>query len=327
MATYSHQEIISVIEKEIEGYTYPEKPTLLYEPIDYILKLGGKRIRPSLTLMVHNLWSENIAEAINAALAVEVFHNFTLIHDDIMDKADKRRGKETVHVKWNENVGILSGDAMLILAYQLLQKSEGQHLLNLLPLFNKTAMGVCEGQQYDMDFETRNNVQVDEYIEMIRLKTSVLLAAAMQIGGITANASKEQQDILYKIGINLGLGFQLQDDYLDAFGDEKSFGKQTGGDIVQNKKTYLMLKSLEVSAGKPENTELVKWIESTDFNRDEKVGAVKGIYTALGVDKLSLNLANSYFDTAFTEFDKLDAPEDRKDKLKTLLESVVQRKK
>ena len=231
----------------LESKQWVHEPKNLYEPIDYILKLGGKRIRPVLTLMAADIFSSDFKKALPAALAVEVFHNFTLIHDDIMDAAPLRRGKATVHEKWDTNTGILSGDAMLILAYQYFENYEPIVFQKLAKLFSKTALEVCDGQQLDVDFETRNDVTISEYINMIRLKTSVLVAAALKMGAIVAEANNENANLIYDFGLNLGLAFQLQDDYLDTFGDPETFGKQVGGDIIENKKTYLYLKALEVA--------------------------------------------------------------------------------
>ena len=231
----------------LESKQWIHEPKNLYEPIDYILKLGGKRIRPVLTLMVADIFSSDFKKALPAALAVEVFHNFTLIHDDIMDAAPLRRGKATVHEKWDTNTGILSGDAMLILAYQYFENYEPIVFQKLAKLFSKTALEVCDGQQLDVDFETRNDVTIPEYINMIRLKTSVLVAAALKMGAIVAEANNVNANLIYDFGLNLGLAFQLQDDYLDTFGDPETFGKQVGGDIIENKKTYLYLKALEVA--------------------------------------------------------------------------------
>jgi geranylgeranyl diphosphate synthase type II len=232
----------------LESKKWVREPKNLYEPIDYIIKLGGKRMRPILTLMAADIFSDGYKKALPAALAVEVFHNFTLIHDDIMDDAPLRRGKETVHEKWDINTGILSGDAMLILAYQYFENYEPIVFQKLAKLFGKTALEVCDGQQLDVDFETRNDVTISEYLNMIRLKTSVLVAAALKMGAIVAKTSSENADLIYDFGLNLGLAFQLQDDYLDTFGDPKTFGKQVGGDIIENKKTYLYLKSLEIAS-------------------------------------------------------------------------------
>ncbi|MFK7781489.1 polyprenyl synthetase family protein, partial [Psychroserpens sp.] len=227
----------------LETFIKPKEPTTLYEPINYIIQLGGKRLRPILTLMTAEIFGSEYKKALNAALSIEVFHNFSLVHDDIMDDAPLRRGKATVHEKWDINTGILSGDAMLILAYQLFENYEAKTFQDLAKLFSKTALEVCEGQQYDVDFETRDDVTIAEYLKMIEYKTAVLVGAAMKMGAIVSNASEDCQNSIYEFGRNLGIAFQLQDDYLDAFGDPKTFGKQVGGDIIENKKTYLYLKA------------------------------------------------------------------------------------
>ena len=232
----------------LKSKNWVQEPKNLYEPIDYILQLGGKRIRPVLTLMAADIFGSDYQKALPAALAVEVFHNFTLVHDDIMDDAPLRRGKETVHEKWDINTGILSGDAMLILAYKYFEDYEPVVFQKLAKLFSKTALEVCDGQQLDVDFETREDVTIDEYMNMIRLKTSVLVAAALKMGAIVAETSEENANLIYDFGLNLGLAFQLQDDYLDTFGNPETFGKQVGGDIIENKKTYLYLKTLETAS-------------------------------------------------------------------------------
>ena len=231
----------------LKSQNIDKEPATLYQPIDYILQLGGKRMRPVLTLMTADIFEIDYKLALPAAMAIEVFHNFSLVHDDIMDDAPLRRGQVTVHEKWNINTGILSGDAMLILAYQYFENYQPKTFRKLAKLFSKTALEVCEGQQYDVDFETRNDVTIAEYLKMIEFKTAVLVAAAMKMGAIIAQTSKENSKLIYDFGLNLGLAFQLQDDYLDAFGDPKTFGKQVGGDIIENKKTYLYLKALEFS--------------------------------------------------------------------------------
>ena len=231
----------------LKHFKITKEPSTLYNPVNYILDLGGKRLRPVLTLMAAEIFNCDYKKALDAALSIEVFHNFSLIHDDIMDEAPLRRGKETVHLKWDLNTGILSGDAMLIMAYQLFENYEPETFQKLAKLFSKTALEVCEGQQYDIDFEIRDDVKIDDYLKMIELKTAVLLGAALKMGAIVANASENDQNCIYEFGKNLGIAFQLQDDYLDAFGDPNTFGKQVGGDIIENKKTFLYLKAVEFS--------------------------------------------------------------------------------
>ena len=274
------------------------EPKTLYEPIQYILNLGGKRLRPVLTLMTADCFEGDVSSALDAALAVEVFHNFSLIHDDIMDDAPLRRGQQTVHEKCDLNTGILSGDAMLIMAYQLFEKYPPNMFQNLAILFSKTALEVCEGQQYDIDFETRNNVSILEYLKMIEYKTAVLVGAAMKMGAIIANASKEDQDRCYEFGKNLGIAFQLQDDYLDAFGDPKTFGKQVGGDIIENKKTYLYLKALEFSS-ETDQQQLTQLFSNNNTDPESKIQIVKQIFRASGSAEATQKAISSYTKKAF----------------------------
>ena len=260
----------------LEDFTNFQEPKNLYEPISYILNLGGKRLRPVLTLMSTEIFGTNYNKALDAALSIEVFHNFSLIHDDIMDDAPLRRGKETVHEKWDINRGILSGDAMLILAYKLFENYDSNTFQSLVKLFSETALQVCEGQQYDIDFEIRDDVTILEYIKMIEYKTAVLVGAALKMGAIVANASQEDQGNIYLFGKNLGIAFQLQDDYLDVFGDPKTFGKQVGGDIIENKKTYLYLKTLELSSD--ENKTQLKYLyELNPEDKQDKIDTVKSL--------------------------------------------------
>lgn len=280
------------------------EPKNLYNPIEYILDLGGKRLRPILVLMGTTAFGGKYKNSLDAALAVEVFHNFTLLHDDIMDDAPLRRSKDTVHEKWDVNTAILSGDAMLILAYKLLESYEGDVYKKLMNLFNTTSLEVCEGQQYDMDFETRDNVSVDEYIKMIGLKTSVLVAAALKMGAIIANASEEDAQKIYDFGLNLGIAFQLQDDYLDAYGDAATFGKQVGGDIMENKKTFLYIQALK-NASPEIKKELLTWYENTLVDNSEKVSRVKDIFKEVGSDQLTRVAIQNYTDKAFSILDML----------------------
>ena len=299
----------------LESKQWIHDPKNLYEPIDYILKLGGKRIRPVLTLMAADIFSSNFKKALPAALAVEVFHNFTLIHDDIMDAAPLRRGKATVHEKWDTNTGILSGDAMLILAYQYFENYEPVVFQKLAKLFSKTALEVCDGQQLDVDFETRNDVTIPEYINMIRLKTSVLVAAALKMGAIVAEANNENANLIYDFGLNLGLAFQLQDDYLDTFGDPETFGKQVGGDIIENKKTYLYLKALEVATeddkGKLAYLYRKKLADSTD-----KISDVQRIFELNDIPLLIKQEIENYTEKAFNTLTQMDIKDTDKQNLK-----------
>ena len=291
------EEILKSIESEIEGLQFPCPPASLYEPIRYTLSLGGKRIRPALVLMAYNLYKEDIQKAIRPAVGLEVFHNFTLLHDDVMDDADIRRNKPTVHKVWNDNAAILSGDAMLIAAYQLIAETAPDKLKSILDLFSTTAIEICGGQQYDMEFESRNDVTEDEYIEMIRLKTAVLLACALKMGAILGGASESDQEHLYQYGINIGLAFQLQDDVLDVYGDTKTFGKNIGGDILCNKKTFMLINALRLSQGQ-QHEELQNWISKSDFDPQEKIEAVTRIYDALDLKGLSEAKIQLYYKTA-----------------------------
>ena len=300
------KDFLSFLNKKI----YLKEPVNLYEPIDYILQLGGKRLRPILTLMTCDIFNGNVKDAYDAALAIEVFHNFTLIHDDIMDSAPIRRGKATVHKKWNINSGILSGDAMMIVAYQCLENYEPVIFKKLMLLFNKTALEVCEGQQYDMDFETRNNVSIAEYLTMITYKTSVLVAAAMQMGAIIANTKDEEAEAIYNFGLNLGIAFQLQDDYLDTFGDEAIFGKQIGGDITENKKTFLFLKALEIS-NTEDREQLLRLYNSID-NNYKKVRDVTQIFEKNKIPEITVKEIEFYTNKAFIILEKLSISEEKK---------------
>jgi len=309
----------------LESQKFSRDPKNLYEPIDYILQLGGKRIRPMLTLIASDIFSGDYKQALPAALAVEVFHNFTLVHDDIMDDAPLRRGNETVHEKWNINTAILSGDAMLILAYQYFENYEPVVFQKLAQLFSKTALEVCDGQQLDVDFETRNDVTIDEYIKMITLKTSVLVAAALKMGAIVAKADEDQAQHLYDYGLNLGIAFQLQDDYLDTFGDPESFGKQVGGDIIENKKTYLYLKALEVS--NPNDKEnLLNLYNGKEKNNSEKIDIVSTIFRNNNIPEETFKLIEYYTNKAFESLDHLNISEQQKQGLRVFGENLMSRK-
>lgn len=296
-------------------------PNGLYEPIRYILSLGGKRIRPLMTLVAAEMFDSNPYNAMPQALALEVFHNFTLLHDDIMDEAPLRRNQETVHTKWNVNTGILSGDAMLIKAYQLLSATAPVYLPEILTLFNDTAIGVCEGQQMDMEFEDRDNVTVPEYLEMIRLKTAVLLACALKTGSIIGGADNETVKQMYIIGENLGLAFQLQDDILDAFGTAK-IGKRKGGDIISNKKTFLLIRAQELAEGEI-SEELNHWLTVKEFEEDEKVQAVLEIFKRLNIQELAHDEMNKYSHKASDLLDKINVSVDKKKKLIEMIKSLL----
>ncbi|MBA4153613.1 polyprenyl synthetase family protein [Flavobacterium sp.] len=299
-------------------------PKNLYEPIDYILGLGGKRMRPVLTLMAAEVFDVNFEKALPAATAVEVFHNFSLVHDDIMDDAPLRRGKVTVHEKWNLNTGILSGDAMLILAYQYFENYEPAIFKDLAKLFSKTALEVCEGQQYDVDFETRDDVTLADYLKMIQYKTAVLVGAALKMGAIIAQTSKENADLIYEFGLNLGIAFQLQDDYLDCFGDPETFGKQVGGDIIENKKTYLYLKAIEF-AQPQEKAQLLHLYSIQPQDNSDKIESVKEIFTHTGASKATQKAIEDYTQMAFETLNKMQLSEDKKIALKSFGEKLMKR--
>ena len=299
----------------LESKNWIHEPKNLYEPIDYILKLGGKRIRPVLTLMAADIFAADFKRALPAALAVEVFHNFTLIHDDIMDAAPLRRGKATVHEKWDTNTGILSGDAMLILAYQYFENYEPVVFQKLAKLFGKTALEVCDGQQLDVDFETRNDVTIPEYINMIRLKTSVLVAAALKMGAIVAETNEANANLIYDFGLNLGLAFQLQDDYLDTFGNPETFGKQVGGDIIENKKTYLYLKALEVATEDDKGKLAYLYRKKLEDSAD-KISDVQRIFELNDIPLLIKQEIKNYTEKAFETLGKMDIKDADKQNLK-----------
>lgn len=301
-----------------------KEPKNLYEPIQYILHLGGKRMRPVLTLMATEVFDVDCKEALAAATAVEVFHNFSLVHDDIMDDAPLRRGNETVHEKWSINTGILSGDAMLILAYQHFEDYEPAIFRELAKLFSKTALEVCEGQQYDVDFETRDDVTIPEYLKMIEYKTAVLVGAAMKMGAIVAKTSEENANCIYDFGLNLGIAFQLQDDFLDAFGDPETFGKQVGGDIIENKKTYLYLKAMEfANAGEKEQLSHLFSIQPND--NTDKIHSVKDIFTTTGASQATQKAIQEYTFKAFETLEKMNISVDKKAVLKSFGENLMNR--
>ena len=318
---------LTALEEEISRLDIGQNPNELYDPIHYLLSLGGKRIRPVLCLLTYSLFKSDWEKQVPAALSVEIFHNFTLMHDDIMDKAPLRRGKQTVHEKWNDNIAILSGDVMLVNAYQYLNKVKGlsldafQHLLGRL---SRIAAEVCEGQQFDMNFESRDDVTVEEYVEMIRLKTSVLIGFSMEMGGLFASAPSQVSDSLYRIGETIGLGFQLKDDLLDVYGDPEKFGKQPGGDILANKKTYLLIKAFEKATGST-LASLEKWVAATDYDATEKVQAVTAIYDSLNLKAETEQVIASYFDAAFMEIQSLAISEEQKSALVKFMSGLVDR--
>jgi len=309
----------------LNEFITPKTPNSLYEPIEYILGLGGKRLRPVLTLMTTDVFNENHEKSLDAALAIEVFHNFSLIHDDIMDDAPLRRGQQTVHEKWDLNTGILSGDAMLILAYQLFENYEGDTFKALAKLFSKTAIEVCEGQQYDIDFEFRNDVTIPEYLKMIEYKTAVLVGAAMKMGAIVASASVEDQNNIYEFGKNLGIAFQLQDDYLDAFGNPETFGKQVGGDIIENKKTYLFLKAIELSRTESK-AQLLEYYNKDASTNEDKINKVKHIFDESGASSETKIVIEDYTQKAFSILDSITISSEKKELLKQFGTALMNRK-
>ena len=317
-------EILKLVNKYLDNLSYDRKPSSLYEPIRYVLSMGGKRIRPVLMLLSYNMFRENPEEILMPACALETYHNYTLLHDDLMDNADLRRGHETVHRKWDANTAILSGDSMLVLAYQRMAQCDKQKMPEVLSLFTETALEIGEGQQYDMDFEHRNDVTEDEYIEMIRLKTSVLLACAMKIGAILAGASKEDADNLYRFGEQIGLAFQLQDDYLDVYGDTRVFGKAIGGDITSNKKTYMLINAM-LRANDTQRAELEKWVNAKSFDREEKIAAVTRLYNEIGIDKLAQEKINFYFEQSRKYLAAVSVAEDRKVEITAYAQRMMKR--
>lgn len=317
-------EISDIIGSEIANLDWQKEPVGLYQPIEYILSMGGKRLRPALTLMACDLFSDNLSPALFPALGFEVFHNFTLLHDDIMDRAEIRRGRPTVHLKWNDNTAILSGDVMQISAYQLVSQAPERYLKRVLDLFSKTAVEICEGQQYDVDFEEMPNVATEDYLEMIRLKTAVLLGCALKTGAIIGGASEADCDELYDFGINIGLAFQLKDDLLDVYGDEATFGKKIGGDILCNKKTYLLIHALQLAKGE-KSKELDDWLKKNDADPSEKINAVTEIYNSLGVKKICEDKMLFFYEKAIANIEKVSVLDSKKQELRKLAEKLLSR--
>ena len=323
---YTIKDCQEIINKKLAGLSLPEQPVNLYDPIRYVVELEGKRIRPALVLMGCNLFSDSIENAVNPAIAIELFHNFTLMHDDIMDQSDLRRNKPTVHKKWNVNIGILSGDAMLIKAYEFLARSPSAALPQILEVFNKTALEVCEGQQFDMDFESTASVTLQEYLHMIELKTAVLLASSLKIGAISAGSSEKNAAYLADFGRNIGIAFQLQDDLLDVYGILEQFGKQPGNDIASNKKTFLLLTALDKARGEMLHT-LKYWIGQKSFNRDEKVSKVISVFDDLGIKEITENKINSFYDLAIKSLEMVSGIKSRKQPLLQFAEMMMNRRK
>lgn len=317
-------QILKLVNDYLVQLPYDRRPASLYEPIRYVLSMGGKRIRPVLMLLSYNLFKEDPETILMPACALETYHNYTLLHDDLMDNADLRRGHETVHKKWNANTAILSGDSMLVLAYQRMQQCSSDKMAEVLALFTETALEIGEGQEYDMAFEHRDDVSEEEYIEMIRLKTSVLLACALKIGAILAGASKEDADNLYRFGEQIGLAFQLQDDFLDVYGDTRVFGKAIGGDITSNKKTFMLINALN-HANEEQRRQLESWIGATEFDRDEKVAAVTRLYNEIGIDRMAQDKIAYYFEQSRKYLQAVSVDESRKEELAAYAQRMMNR--
>lgn len=321
---YSFSLLLDKVNSHIEALDYAHEPMNLYEPVKYILSLGGKRIRPAMMLMAYNMYRDDVERILDPALALEIYHNFTLLHDDLMDQAEVRRGKPTVHKRWDANTAILSGDVMLSLADVYMSHVDDEHFREVMATFHKTSIEIAEGQQYDMDFESRTDVTEEEYIEMIRLKTSVLLACALKIGAILGGASKEDAAHLYRLGESIGLAFQLRDDYLDVYGDPKVFGKKIGGDILCNKKTYLYINALRL-ANKEQRTLLDYWSTATDINPDEKIAAVTEIYNKVGLPEMSRTIEEHYYNLAKKELEALSVAKEQKEVLRQFMAMLMER--
>ncbi len=317
-------EILAMVNDFIDRQPYDRQPASIYDPIRYVLSIGGKRIRPVLMLLTYSLYKDDPESILMPACALETYHNYTLLHDDLMDGADVRRGKPTVHRRWDANTAILSGDSMLVMAYQRMMQCPDDKLRDVMELFTETALEIGEGQQYDMDFETRNDVSEEEYIEMIRLKTSVLLACATKMGALLADAPAIDTDLLYNFGVNLGLAFQLQDDLLDVYGDPKVFGKNIGGDIVSNKKTYMLINALRLADDR-QRKELTQWIEARDFDRQEKVAAVTRLYDEMNIRQLCEEKINHHFSSALVLLNKISPEESRKEILRSYVGEMMHR--
>lgn len=318
------EEVLSVVNEAIQSLPFNRQPTSLYEPVRYVLSIGGKRMRPVLMLLAYNLFKDNPQSILNQACALETYHNYTLLHDDLMDNADLRRGHETVHKRWNANTAILSGDSMLVLAFQQMAQCPEDKLKAVLDLFTETALEIGEGQQYDMDFEQRMDVREDEYIEMIRLKTSVLLACALKMGALLADASADDANLLYKFGEQIGLAFQLQDDFLDVYGDTKVFGKAIGGDIVSNKKTFMLINAF-LRANEQQRAELHRWVEATEFDEQEKIAAVTRLYNEIGIDTLAQERIDHYFKQGLACLEAVKIDAERKEQLTAYVYKLMKR--
>lgn len=321
---YTINELQNEINAYIADIQIVHPPVELYNPIDYVMRMGGKRVRPVLMLLAYNLYKENLAEALPPATGVEIFHNYTLLHDDLMDKADMRRGKKTVHQVWDDNTAILSGDAMFVIANQYIAKTPLLYLKEILDLFNTTAIEVCEGQQYDVDFEKRNDVMAAEYLEMIRLKTAVLLACSLKMGAILGDASPKDAELLYDFGIHLGLAFQLKDDYLDVYGNPQVFGKNIGGDILCNKKTYMLIKALE-EANEQQLAELNLWLNAAAPDPHEKIRSVTALYEQIGVKSICEAKMQEYYSKAIEFLNEVSVEDNSKNELRKLVHELMYR--
>lgn len=323
---YTIEQLRDIIKAELDREEYVEEPYSLFEPIKYIMEDGGKRLRPVLTLMAYNLYRDDIEKAFKSAIGIEIFHNYTLLHDDVMDDAELRRGRQTVHKKWNSNVAILSGDAAAITAYKYIETVEDSYLRRVIDGFNQVAMDVCKGQQYDMEFETRDDVTEEEYIQMIYLKTSVLIAGSMRHGALIAGAPEHEYKALYDFGGYLGLVFQLQDDYLDVYGEVEEFGKKIGGDILCNKKTYMLIKALEL-AGEEDKASLHEWLNKERFNPAEKIKDVTEIYNRAGIKEVVMAKIDDYLEKSRAALDKVNVAEERKVRFYEMIDYIGGRKK
>ncbi len=320
----SAEEILKLINDQLDRLSAEREPRNLYEPIAYVLSLGGKRIRPVLMMLAYQLYQDRPEDILMPACAIETYHNYTLLHDDLMDQADLRRGHQTVHRRWDANTAILSGDSMLVLSYQRMLQCRNDKLKEVVGLFTETALEIGEGQQYDMDFEHRNDVTEEEYIEMIRLKTSVLLACSLKIGAILADAPAEDADNLYRFGEQIGLAFQLQDDYLDVYGDVKVFGKVIGGDIISNKKTYMLINAFN-RANDEQRVELTRWMQLKTFDKQQKIDAVTALYNAIGVDRLAKEKMEWYFEQSKKYLASVNVPQERKAELTVYAQKMMNR--
>lgn len=318
------QEILKLVNNHLDSLADERQPRHLYEPIEYVLSLGGKRIRPTLMLLAYNLYREHPEDILMPACGIETYHNYTLLHDDLMDQADLRRGHETVHKRWDANTAILSGDSMLVLAYQRMVQCRPDKLKEVIDVFTQTALEIGEGQQYDMDFEKRDDVTEAEYIEMIRLKTSVLLACALKIGAILGDASAEDANNLYRFGEKIGLAFQLQDDFLDVYGDPKVFGKAIGGDIVSNKKTYMLINAFN-RADAQQRAELERWTQLKDFDRQEKIDAVTALYNDMGIDRLAQDKMATYYEESKKYLAAVQVSTEKKRELTAYAQQMMKR--